>query len=149
MPILNYINFEIPNIYPEIRYDTNCLHFARIFKGNKPFGQWMPNSTHMHAENNCIRMIRTQKKRKNHNFTMVVLRFDSAREHLLMSKPCSRCVDLLNNYRICTVIYSNDKGELIKENTKNIIHKPSSMASKIPKQGRVVSLSDPSRILDL
>ena len=147
MPILNHINFGIPNIYPSIRYDTQCLHFARIFKGNKPFGQWMPNSTHMHAENNCIRMIRTQKQRKNHNLTMVVLRFDRARENLLLSRPCSRCVDLLNNHHIYRVVYSNDKGELVKENTKNILHKPSSMACNIPKQGRVVSLSKKGRVV--
>ena len=141
MTILQHIHFGIPNIYPTLRYDTSCLHFARIFKGNKPLGQWMPNSTHMHAENNVIRMIRTQKQRKNHNLTMVVLRFDNTYEHLLMSKPCSRCVELLNSYRICTVIYSNNQGELIKENTKDIKHKPSSMSYNIPKYGRVVSFS--------
>jgi deoxycytidylate deaminase len=141
MPILRHIHYEIPYIYPFGRYDTSCLHFAKLFKGNKPFGQWMPNSTHMHAEHNAMRILRTQKQRKNHHLTMVVLRFDRSYQHLRLSKPCSRCVELLKSHHIYRVVYSNDNDELVKENTKDIIHKPSSMACKIPKQGRVVSLS--------
>ena len=141
MTILRHVHCEIPSIYPSGRYDTTCLHFAKIFKGNKPIGQWMPNSTHMHAEHNALRMIRTQKYRKNHHLTMVVLRFNSTHDHLIMSRPCSRCIDLLNEVDIRTVIYSNSNGELIKENTNNIKHKPSSMASNIPKQGRIISFS--------
>uniref|UniRef100_A0A6C0H320 CMP/dCMP-type deaminase domain-containing protein n=1 Tax=viral metagenome TaxID=1070528 RepID=A0A6C0H320_9ZZZZ len=141
MTILRHIHYEIPNIYPSIRYDTSCLHFAKLFKGNKSFGQWMPNSTHMHAEHNALRMIRTQKQRKNPHLTMVVLRFDSSCENLLMSRPCSRCIDLLHEHHIKTVIYSNDNGEMIKENTYNIKHKPSSMAYNIPKQGSIISFS--------
>lgn len=141
MTILRHIHYSIPNIYPSIRYDTNCIHFANIFKGNKSLGQWMPNSTHMHAEHNALRMLRNQKQRKNHHLTMVVLRFDSTKEHLIMSKPCSRCIELLRKHHIRTVIYSNKDGELVKENTCHIIHKPSSMASNIPKQGGIISLS--------
>jgi deoxycytidylate deaminase len=141
MTILQHVHYGIPAIYPSGRYDTSCLHFAKIFKGNKPIGQWMPNSTHMHAEHNALRMIRTQKTRKNHHLTMVVLRFDSSHEHLIMSRPCSRCIDLMNNLSIRTVVYSNSKGELIKENTHDIKHKPSSMACNIPKQGRIVSFT--------
>lgn len=141
MTILRHIHYNIPNIYPSIRYDTTCLHFANIFKGNKSLGQWMPNSTHMHAEHNALRMLRNQKQRKNHHLTMVVLRFDSTQEHLTMSKPCSRCVALLHKYHIKTVVYSNKDGELVKENTSHIIHKPSSMACNIPKQGGIISFS--------
>ena len=141
MTFLRHIHYEIPKIYPSVRYDTTCLHFAKLFKGNKSLGQWMPNSTHMHAEHNALRFLRTQKQRKNHHLTMVVLRFDSSYENLRMSKPCSRCIKLLNDYDIRTVVYSNDRGELIKENTNNIIHKPSSMACNIPKQGTIVSFS--------
>ena len=140
MPILQHVHHGIPNLYSSIRYDTSCLHFAKLFKGNKPFGQWMPNSTHMHAEHNAMRILRNQKQRKNHHLTMVVLRFDSL-HHLRLSKPCSRCVELLNHHNICTVIYSNENGELVKENTEYIVHKPSSMACNIPKHGRIVSFT--------
>jgi deoxycytidylate deaminase len=95
----------------------------------------------MHAEHNALRMLRNQKQRKNHHLTMVVLRFDSKQEHLTMSKPCSRCVALLHKYDIRTVVYSNKDGELVKENTSHIIHKPSSMACNIPKQGGIISFS--------
>ena len=141
MTFLRHIHYDIPSIYPKIRYDTTCLHFAMIFKGNKSLGQWMPNSTHMHAEHNALRFLRTQKQRKKHHLTMVVLRFDSSRENLIMSKPCSRCVALLHEHNIRTVVYSNDKGQLIKENTSHIVHKPSSMSYNIPKQGGVISFS--------
>jgi len=141
MTIISHINYEIPNLYASSRYDTNCLHFAKLFRGNKPIGNWMPNSTHMHAEHNALRALRNQKNRKNNRLTMVVLRFDRSLENLLMSRPCSRCVELLQNNCIRTVVYSNNLGALIKENTNQIIHKPSSMACNIPIHGRVVSFS--------
>ena len=132
MTIISHINYEIPNLYGSCRYDTNCLHFAKLFRGNKPIGNWMPNSTHMHAEHNALRALRNQKNRKNNRLTMVVLRFDRTLENLLMSRPCSRCVELLKNNCIRTVVYSNNLGVLIKENTNQIMHKPSSMACNIP-----------------
>ena len=141
MTIISHINYEIPNLYASSRYDTNCLHFAKLFRGNKPIGNWMPNSTHMHAEHNALRVLRNQKNRKNNRLTMVVLRFDRSLENLLMSRPCSRCIELLQNNCIRTVVYSNNLGALIKENTNQIIHKPSSMACNIPIYGRVVSFS--------
>ena len=138
MTIISHINYGIPNLYSSCRYDTNCLHFAKLFRGNKPIGNWMPNSTHMHAEHNALRVLRNQKNRKNNRLTMVVLRFDKSLENLLMSRPCSRCVELLKNNCIRTVVYSDNLGALIKENTNQIVHKPSSMACNIPIHGRTV-----------
>jgi deoxycytidylate deaminase len=136
-----HVHDGIPALYRPGRYDVSCLHFAKLFKGNKPIGNWMPNSTDKHAEHNALRALRTQKRRINPHLTMVVVRFDRAHTHLLMSKPCSGCVELLRAHRIRTVVYSDERGMLVKESTSHIRHKPSSMAPHIPTHGRVVSYS--------
>jgi hypothetical protein len=141
MTILHHIHFDIPRIYEFCRYDTTCLHFANIFKGNKPIGNWLPNSTHKHAEHNALRMLKTQKYRKNHHLTLVVLRFDRSFENLRISKPCTRCIELLKNNDIKTIVYSDNNGNLIKEDISQIVHRPSSMSSNIPIHGRVISYS--------
>ena len=141
MTIGRHVHDGIPALYRPGRFDTSCHHFAKLFKGNKPIGNWMPNSTNKHAEHNALRALRTQKHRINPHLTMVVVRFDKTHADMRMSRPCSRCVELLQVHRIRTVIYSNDHGILVKENTSNILHNPSSMASCIPKHGRVVSYS--------
>ncbi len=119
----------------------HCVHFARLFHGNKPVGKWMPNTTHKHAEHNALRVLRSRKKRCNDHLTMVVVRFSRADERLAMSKPCTRCVEMLKTRHINTVMYSDSDGKMVVANISTMTHAPSSMACNIQSTGRVISYS--------
>ncbi len=141
MTIARYVNRFNPPISEHELTCVHSVHFARLFHGNKPIGKWMPNTTHKHAEHNALRMVRSRKKRCNEHLTMVVLRYTRLHERLAMSRPCSRCVELLKTCNINTVAYSDHDGKLIFENVDEIMHVPSSMSCNIPQTGRVVSWS--------
>ena len=56
-------------------HDMQCIHFARLFRGHKPIGRWMPNTSHRPAEHNALRAIRHPMQRRHARLAMVVVRF--------------------------------------------------------------------------
>ena len=72
---------------------------------------------------------------------MVVVRFARLDDRLVMSRPCSRCVELLKIRHIHMVVYSDHDGKLVYADVATMRHTPSSLACKIPSVGRVVSYS--------
>lgn len=126
---------------PIADHALHCVHFARLFRGNKPIGTWMPNTTHKHAEHNALRHAKSRKKRSNDRLTMVVVRFTRVDDGLTMSRPCTRCVELMKTYNIKSIVYSDYDGKLVIARIDTMDHAPSSMARNIPAAGRVVSFS--------
>jgi len=122
-------------------HDMQCVHFARLFRGHKPIGRWMPNTSHRHAEHNALRAIRHPMQRPHARLAMVVVRFARNPPRMAMSQPCERCVDLLKARRVRTVVYSDHDGRLVVADVCTLAPTPSSMACHIPSSGRVVSYS--------
>jgi deoxycytidylate deaminase len=83
-----------------------------------------------HAEENALDRyrsvigVRGRKKMKIRKLHLVVIRID-CRDNITESKPCSHCVEVMRNFGIRKVTYSNKAGELITELLANIISHPS------------------------
>lgn len=45
---------------------------------------------------------------------LLVVRYKSSNDKLVMAKPCSKCAKLLQRFPEIKVYYSNEKGEIIK-----------------------------------
>ena len=66
----------------------------------------------MHAEHHALRkMVKSGIKVKNVKIYVIRLAKD---RNLRMSKPCDKCQELLDVYRIKKIYYSTDRGAIIK-----------------------------------
>jgi deoxycytidylate deaminase len=108
-------------------------HEATILIGRKPivsannsdrefvFGRRVPST---HAEVNVIRRTRASRMYRGRDIrgaVILVIR-RNAKLDLCNSRPCNRCLDLMRQTGIRAVVYSNCKGEIIRQNIDDISH---------------------------
>lgn len=80
----------------------------------------------IHAEYDSIRKLIPLKRRKRlENINILVIRL-SGKNKLQSSKPCINCINMMKTlpeklgYKIQYVYYSNENGEIVKSNLKNL-----------------------------
>jgi len=82
------------------------------------------NEGDIHAEHDAINNLLDNKKTIK-SISILVIRF-TKHNKIQCSKPCYNCIDIIKNlpnkkgYKIKHIYYSNDKGEIIKTNIKNL-----------------------------
>lgn len=122
---MNY-KFLIPKALALIDLPTGrSKHFSFLLKRRKivGFGYNRSYDTHpiaykygylfsgIHSELDCILSF-NHAPRELHRCTMVNLRF-LADGTLSMSKPCKKCQELLRNFNIDKIVYTNRLGEFV------------------------------------
>ena len=71
-----------------------------------------------------------RRKIKKYKFYVVRVMNNSEEISFGMSKPCKECAELLRNYQIKCLYYSNDKGTFTKVNVCDLISKHMSYAQR-------------------
>lgn len=100
---------------------NNILSF-----GFNMMGDYSRNDHGIHAEHDAINSLKPLH-RKNHlqNVNILVIRI-SKYNKLQNSKPCANCIETMKilpekkGYRIRNIYYSNENGDIIKSNLKNL-----------------------------
>ena len=79
----------------------------------------------IHAEYDAIRKLLPIKNKRLTNINILVIRI-SGKNKLQSSKPCVNCIECMKQiparlgYKIQNVYYSNENGEIVKSNIKNL-----------------------------
>jgi len=127
-------NAPIERLKDIARKSTNTIkHAAVVMIGGKILSYGfnsMRGSKTDHAECSAIRKYMYTRginettifKRKFSKLTVVVIRL-SCGDNISMSKPCKHCIEYMRKLGIKAVIYSNNNGDMIKENVKKINNK--------------------------
>lgn len=93
-------------------------HGAVLFKGGKVHAS-SPNN-YRHAEVDCISSLSRCKKVKNLRYNILVVRI-SPNGELVNSKPCQLCIShLRHSEMVKAVLYSDENGNIVKENINDI-----------------------------
>lgn len=84
------------------------------------------NEPGIHAEHDAINRLKPLGRRKHlQNINMLVIRISKSNK-IQNSKPCANCINTMKNlpekkgYRIKNIYYSNDNGDIVKSNLKNL-----------------------------
>ena len=84
------------------------------------------NEAGIHAEHDAINKLKPLKRNKKFEpINILVIRF-SKNNKLQNSKPCANCIQTMKilperkGYRIKNIYYSNDSGNIVKTNLKNL-----------------------------
>jgi hypothetical protein len=62
-------------------------------------------------------------------FDIFVIRIDRASTNLINARPCVKCLDMMKSLGINRVYYSNDLGEIVCENVRDMISIHTSIVS--------------------
>jgi len=98
---------------------------------NVKFSQSLPSvkrnpgniCTSLHAEENVCRCLPYNFKNKNKkksNYDIIVVRYDHSTFKLTESRPCKRCIKILQNHKINNVYYSTRKSDIVREKVENM-----------------------------
>jgi hypothetical protein len=89
-------------------------------------GDYSKNDPGIHAEHDAINRLKPLHRKKHlHNVNILVIRI-SKNNKLQSSQPCANCIETMKRlpekkgYRIRNIYYSNENGEILKSNLKNL-----------------------------
>lgn len=107
--------------------NKNALKKANILSfGFNRMGDINGNEAGVHAEHDAINKLKPlERKKKLESINLLVIRF-SKNNKLQNSKPCANCIQTLKTlpekkgYKIKNIFYSNDNGDIVKSNLKNL-----------------------------
>ena len=104
-----------------LKQKVNILSF-----GFNKMGDINGNNSGIHAEHDAINKLKPLERNKRlQNINMLVIRINKNNK-ILNSKPCANCIKNIKilpekkGYKIKNIYYSNDNGEIIKTNIKNL-----------------------------
>jgi cytidine deaminase len=106
---------------------NNVLKKANILSfGFNRMGDINLNEAGVHAEHDVINKLKPlERKKKLEPINLLVIRF-SKNNKLQNSKPCANCIQTMKTlpqkkgYKVKNIYYSNDNGDIIKSNLKNL-----------------------------
>lgn len=89
----------------------------------------------VHAEEHVCKYLPynfQNKSPKKENYNLLVFRFNRNNQ-LSNSRPCQRCIRILQKYKINHVYYSTDNGDIVKEKVKSMNYKEGHITSGLKK----------------
>lgn len=134
-------NYEIGDSRISSCYCGNYNHACCIVQGKEPYyekgynvlsygfnmlGDISGNQPGIHAEHDAINRLKPLTRKKHlQNINMLVIRISKINK-LQNSKPCANCIEIMRllpekkGYRIKNIFYSDENGNIIKSNLKNL-----------------------------
>ncbi len=132
---MRMVSLKLLLAYVEIIIMQHVFYKGKIASLNKAnilsygfnrMGDLNGNEAGVHAEHDAINKLKPIPIKKHlQNINLLVIRF-SKNNKLQQSKPCANCIKTMKilpekkGYKIKNIFYSNENGEIVKTNIKNL-----------------------------
>ena len=128
---MKYVNENVKNKLIEFakKSNVNQKHSAALIKGDCIYeigiNKYCTNKklSTVHAEMDVLFSFKSKYKKMSETVDIIIIRLNNSCNNINLknSRPCNRCIEILQEYNIRRVYYSNEMGEIICENLKEML----------------------------